>query len=336
MEVIVAPDKFAGTLSAGEAAAAIADGWARGRPGDRVARLPLADGGPGFLDALQSATAGRRHPVATTGPLGAPVTAHWLEVDGTGYVEAAQACGLDLVAAGRRDPIAASTAGLSAVLADLLQAGMSRAVVGIGGTATTDGGAGLVRALPGWPAGIDLLVATDVDNPLLGPDGAAAGFGPQKGADPEQVAELEQRLAAWAAETGGDPQAPGAGAGGGLGYGLMLLGGRRVSGADLVVDLLLPVDRVAAADLVITGEGSLDWQSLRGKLVSAVARRCGEAARPCAVLAGRDSVGRREAAAAGIAEVRSVADRFGVAAAMAAPGERLADLAAEFAAAWRG
>jgi glycerate kinase len=115
----------------------------------------------------------------------------------------------------------------------------------------------------------------------------------------------------------------------------MLLGGRRVSGSDLVVDLLLPTERVGAVDLVITGEGSLDWQSLRGKLVTAVARRCGEAARPCLVLAGRSSVGRREAAAAGIAEAHAVADLFGLTAALADPAERLADLASEVAAAWR-
>ena len=203
-----------------------------------------------------------------------------------------------------------------------------RIVVGVGGTSTTDGGRGCVEALGAVPPQVQLVAATDVASPLLGPAGAARGFGTQKGADDAMVERMEERLRIWAADSAGDPEAPGAGAGGGLGFGLSLLGAARVSGAGLVADIVGLSDRIAEADVVVTGEGSVDWSSLRGKVVAEVARRAVEHGRPCIVLAGQASVGSREAAAAGIDEVHSVAGGAGSAAAsLADPVGHLSRLA---------
>lgn len=339
MRVLIAPDKFAGTLTAGQAARAIADGWVRADPGAVMDLAPLSDGGPGFLDVLHGAVGGRLVAVGATGPLGEPVAATvLLSDDGTGYVESAQACGLHLLPPGTRHPMDAGTAGVAALLRAALDAGARRVVVGVGGSASTDGGRGVVEALGGpgsWPAGIELLVATDVDAPLLGGHGAAAVFGPQKGADPSQVDELERRLAAWAAATSGAAAAPGAGAGGGLGYGLMLLGGRRTPGVQTVLEAVgLPL-RATRADLLLTGEGCFDGSSLRGKVPRGVAWVAQRAGRPCVVLAGRVMVGRREFAAAGVDAAYSVEDAVGsLAASLEAPGEHLAALAERVARAW--
>lgn len=367
MRVLVAPDDFGGTLSAAEAAASIKAGWLRAAPGDAVVVRPLSDGGPGFIDVLQTALGGRRHTLTVTGPLGEPVEASWLEFDGTGYVEAAQACGLHLVPSRLRRPGEATSRGVGELLAAVRDAGLGQAVVGLGGSATTDGGAGLLAALDAvpvdatgaeLPAGglaltrcaalagaprldaVRLIAATDVDNPLLGPAGAAAVFGPQKGASPQQVTELDAALAGFAgvlARLAGRDVArePGAGAAGGIGAALLALGATRQSGAALVRELTGLDAALDAADLAITGEGSFDWQSLRGKLVTAVASGAAERGLPCLVLAGQVSVGRREAAAAGVDEAHSVADHAGsVAAALADPAGTLAALAESVASQW--
>jgi glycerate kinase len=338
MRVLVAPDKFAGTLSAVEAAAAIADGWARTAPGDDVVQVPLADGGPGFVEVLAAGLGGEIVPVPTTGPLGEPALAALLIVDATAYIESAQACGLHLLPPGFADPERPTTTGVADLLVAALDAGARTVVVGVGGTATTDGGRGMVERFGelrgGWPDGVALRIATDVDNPLIGPLGAAPVFAPQKGADSDTVDRLEARLTDWLLDTRGS-DFPGAGAGGGLGYGLGLLGGVRVSGVDTCLAALDFDRHVEACDLVVTGEGSFDWQSLRGKVPSGVARRAAARARPCLVLAGRVDVGRREAAAAGIDEAWSVVEHVGsVEQAMARPYEGLAGLAATVAAAW--
>lgn len=341
MRVVVCPDKFAGTLSAGEAAAAIAEGWLRAAPDADLDVVPLSDGGPGFVEVLHAALGGSLLAVPTSGPLGEPAVAEVLvAADGTAYVEAAQACGLHLLPAGVRAPLDAGTTGVAALLRAALDAGARRVVVGVGGTASTDGGRGLVDALGGpgaaaLPSGVDLVVATDVDNPLLGAGGAAAVFGPQKGADRDQVRTLEQRLAEWAAASGGDPTAPGAGAGGGLGYGLMLLGGRRASGVQTVLDAVRLEARAAAADLLVTGEGTLDGSSLRGKVPRGAAWVAQRTGRPCVVLAGRVLVGRRELGSAGIDAAYAVEESAGsLEAALADPAGRLADLAARVARTW--
>jgi glycerate 2-kinase len=221
MRVLVAPDKFAGTLSAVEAAAAIAEGWARTAPGDAVVQVPLADGGPGFVEVLATGLGGEIVPVPTTGPLGEPALAALLIVDATAYIESAQACGLHLLPPGFADPERPTTTGVADLLVAAVDAGARTVVVGVGGTATTDGGRGMVERFGelrgGWPDGVALRIATDVDNPLIGPLGAAPVFAPQKGADSDTVDRLEARLTDWLLDTRGS-DFPGAGAGGGLGY----------------------------------------------------------------------------------------------------------------------
>jgi len=339
MRVLVAPDCFTGTLTAPEAAEAIAAGWRRSDPGATLDLAPMSDGGPGFVEVLERSVGGRLVATEVSGPFGHPVLAELLLADdGTAYVEAAAACGLAQVPEGERDAMAASTEGVGDLLRVALEEGATRMVVGIGGTASTDGGRGCVERFGGpgrWPSGVDLLVATDVDNPLLGTGGAAAVYGPQKGADRTQVALLEQRLTEWVAATGGLAEAPGAGAGGGLGYGLMLLGGRRVSGVQTVLEALRLEQRAAAVDLLLTGEGSFDATSLQGKVPRGVAWVAQRSARPCVVLAGRVQVGRREFAAAGIDAAYSIEESAGsAAAARAEPAARLADLAERVARSW--
>ncbi|NMH95963.1 glycerate kinase [Pseudonocardia acidicola] len=378
MRVVVAPDSFGGTLSATAAAAAIADGWRRAAPDDDLRLLPLADGGTGFVDVLHTALGGTRHERTVTGPFSAPVAAEWLQVGGTAYLESAAACGLHLVPQELRTPDTAgrvTSRGVGELIAAARDAGATEIVVGLGGSATTDGGAGMLAALGAEPVdatgapvpdggavlarcarldgrpklnGVRLVAAADVDNPLLGRHGAAAVFGPQKGADDAAVAVLDAALAVFAdvlaTALGGSEgrdvrDEPGAGAAGGLGAALLACGARRVSGAGLVRDLVgldAALDGVAASSgLAVTGEGSFDWQSLRGKLITAVARAAADRGVPCLVLAGQVSVGRREAASVGVDAAYSVSDEVGgVEASMADPAGTLAALAERVAARW--
>jgi glycerate 2-kinase len=360
VRLLLAPDKFAGTLTASEAAEAVAEGWRRVAPDDTLDLAPLSDGGPGFVDVVHAARGGDLVPVTVTGPLGDPVPAVVLLEGETAYVETAQACGLHLVPEHRRDPVRTSTRGVGELLAAAVDAGARRVVLGLGGSATNDGGAGMLAALGAvldphpadavalgelqrvdvGPArarveGCTLVVASDVDSPLLGIQGASAVFGPQKGADPDRVVRLDAALARWAAVTGGDPEAAGAGAAGGLGYGLALLGTSRVPGIETVLDLVGLPSRVAGSDLVITGEGALDASSLRGKVVAGVAAVASSRARPCLVLAGRVEAGRRELGAAGVTAAYGVADGLDdPALALDRPDRRLADLAASVAREW--
>jgi glycerate kinase len=277
--------------------------------------------------------------VEVSDPLGRATPAHVLIIDGTAYVESAQACGLHLLKPEERDPSRTTSAGVAALLRAALDAKAVRIVVGLGGSATNDAGAGMIEAL-GADAeqlrGVDLVVATDVDNPLLGPMGATAVFALQKGASPDSLPLLEQRLAAFAAVNGREfADVPGAGAAGGLGFGLFSLGGHRVSGADLVMRLLDVGAHIAASALVITGEGSLDPQSLRGKLPVRVAAGCLEAGVPCVALAGRVLLGRRQLAAAGFAEAHSLEGYAGsLEAAIAGGSTALRGLAAQVASSW--
>jgi glycerate kinase len=303
VRVVVAPDSFGGTLSAEEAAEAIASGWPA--PHEAV-RVPLSDGGPGFLDALR----GTRITALVQDPLGRPTLAAFLLDGDTAYVEAAQAAGLHLLDPEERDPTATTTAGVGELVRAAVEAGATRVVVGLGGTATNDGGRGFVETL--GEARTALVAATDVDNPLLGPQGATRVFGPQKGATAVQVEELEQRLTAWAddleARTRPARDLPGAGAAGGLGFALLALGAERVAGFDLVAEAVGLAGLVAGADLVITGEGRLDGQSVRGKVVSGVARLAAEHGVPCVAVAGEVLLGRREAGAAGLAATYALVD----------------------------
>jgi len=345
--VLIAPDKFAGTLSAVEAAAAIAEGWRRTSPTDDLVEVPLADGGPGFVDVLHATLGGELLPVRVTGPLGTPVDASILLVADTAYVESAQACGLHLVPE-PRDPRVTTTYGVGELLLAARGAGARRIVLGLGGSGTNDAGAGLLAALGARAvdvdgtdattllaaggaglrrigavalrpaldavAGLEIVVASDVDNPLLGLRGATNGFGPQKGADDAVVMELEGSLESFVRAVGRradgrDPAvALGAGAAGGLGYALLHLGAVRVPGIATVLETVDLVGRIARADLVVTGEGAFDWQSMRGKVVSGVADAALTQGRGCVVLAGRVDVGKREYLAIGVSGAYAVLD----------------------------
>jgi glycerate 2-kinase len=345
MRVVIAPDSFGGTLSAVEAADAIAAGWAATAPADDLDRAPMSDGGPGFVDVLDASLGGERVRLTVADPLGRPTAAAYLRVEETAYVESAQACGLHLLRREERDPVRATSRGVGELLAHAIDGGAARIVVGLGGSATNDGGAGALAALGGPKAagerlaGVDLVAATDVDNPLLGIAGATAVYGPQKGASREQVMELEARMERWAGElaeaTGREVRdEPGAGAAGGLGAALLALGGRRESGLGLVVGALGLAERISAARLVITGEGSFDAQSLRGKVAHGVAMLAQDAGVPCVVVAGRVDVGRREMAAAGVEAAYDLVGAVGERAALQRAGAALRDLAARVAREW--
>lgn len=352
VRVLIAPDSFTGTLSATQAVEAISAGWLRASPADVIHRSPLSDGGPGFVSVMYAGLGGQVHPVTVAGPLGAPTVGEILIVDrygtATAYLESAQACGLHLVPQEQRDPRRTSTYGLGELIAHAIELGARRIVIGLGGTGTNDAGAGLLAALGatalderghdctallregggaltavasldleparGAVAGVELVVASDVDNPLLGLRGATNGYARQKGADESAVMELEGALELFAAaggrrDDGKDPAvALGAGAGGGLGYALMQLGATRVPGIATVLETVGLADLIAQCDVVVTGEGSFDWQSLRGKVVSGVAAAALEQGRPCVVIAGRVEVGRREFAASGVTAAFAVVD----------------------------
>lgn len=318
MRVLIAPDCFGGTLTAREAADAIATGWLEAKPDDVVTQRPLADGGPGFVDVLHAALGGDIRYISVTGPLGDLVDARWLSVHTDGaraaYIESAEACGLHLIPADLRPQTCetATTRGVGELIAAAADDN-DVITVGLGGSGTTDGGAGMLAALA--DAGVDLtgtalVAASDVENPLLGPHGAAHTFGPQKGASPEAVDRLEAKLAAM------DVLKPvsdisGAGAAGGLGAALLSLGATVTSGAGLVRSLTGLDTALGDADVVITGEGSFDWQSLRGKLITAVAGGAAERGIPCLAIAGQVTVGRREMGAAGVQAAYSVSEHVG-------------------------
>jgi len=371
MRVLICPDKFAGTLSAVDAAAAIEAGWRAAAPRDEIIRAPLSDGGPGFVEVLAAAVAGHRIAVPTVDPLGRRVVGDLLLTGDTAYLESAQACGLHLLRAGERDPRRTTSYGLGLLLLAAVEAGARRVVFGLGGTATNDGGAGLLAALDAAPldaegralpyggaalalcagltgpprlrAGVALVAATDVDSPLTGPAGASRVFGPQKGASTEDVSLLDAALERYARVLEKElptcpPELaaqPGGGAAGGLGAAILALGGHRSSGIDLVRELTGFDAALAVADLVITGEGSFDAQSLRGKVVAGVAGAARDRDLPCLVLAGRVSVGRREAAVAGITEAYALADEEGgLNAALDRPADLLRRLAQRLAGQW--
>jgi glycerate kinase len=346
VRVLIAPDDFTGTLTAAQAAEAIASGWRSRAPDDALTLMPLSDGGPGFVAAITAATDVEIVPVGVRGPLGETAIGMIAMVGRTAYVESAHGCGLALVHPDRRDARRASSYGVGQLIAAAIDAGARTVVVGLGGTASSDGGAGMLAALGaaavddgGRPVAMDagggavdaaacvdltaararigdaeLIAATDVDSPLLGSRGAAHGFAPQKGADASAVDELETALTAYSRaigrqSDGRDPAvALGAGAGGGLGYGLMLLGARRVPGIATVMEAVGLASAVADSDLVITGEGSFDWQSLRGKVVTGVAAAALDQGRPVVVIAGRVEVGKREYVALGVTEAHAVSE----------------------------
>jgi glycerate kinase len=376
MRILVAPDKFAGTLTAVEAAEAIAEGWNRTAPGDEVITVPMADGGPGFVDVLHSCLRGKLLAATVQGPLGQLLPATFLLVGQTAYIESAQACGLALLPVGPdgHSPVPgvagrASTFGVGELIGHALDAGAQRIVVGLGGSGTNDGGAGLVaalgatsqptHALTGGSDGlaeletvdvlpararvgsVDLIAACDVDNPLLGLRGATVGFGPQKGIVTDEAKLAADRALGHFVElsVGGSAGQTlagqkGAGAAGGLGFALFLLGGRREPGFTTVADAVGLPGLIADVDVVVTGEGTLDWQSMNGKVVSRVAALAGAAMRPVIVLAGEVHVGNRELRANGIEAAYSLVEMAGAGASWDRPRETLAAVAERVAKTW--
>jgi glycerate kinase len=324
MRVLIAPQEFKGSLTAVEAAAAIQQGVLRVVPDAVIDSAPVADGGPGTVDAIVHAARGRVSTARVDGPLGGPVDARWGRIDQgrVAVIEMAAASGLTLLRSEEVDPRRASTYGTGQLIRHALDAGVDRILIGIGGSATNDGGAGMAEALgavlldergnrlaPGGAslaalakirmerfdqrvANVEVIALCDVQNPLLGPEGASAVYGPQKGADPSCVAQLDRALANFAGILEQDlaarvAQIPGAGAAGGLGAGLLAFCGATLqSGFAAVSQAVRLAERVSQADLVITGEGRLDSQSAYGKAVAGVAALADRANIPCLAVAG--------------------------------------------------
>jgi glycerate 2-kinase len=363
MRVLIAPDDFAGTLSAVEAAEAIAAGWRRRAPDDVLDLAPMADGGPGFVDVLHASLGGDLLAGAVRGPYGGQVPGSVLLVDGQAYVESAQACGLHLSAVDDRDPERGSSYGVGELVAAAVDSGAATVHVGLGGAATNDGGAGLLAALgavasPGGAlehgpsglgeldsvvlddarrrvVGVSLVAATDVDSPLLGLIGTTNLHGPARGVPADRLLVVDAALERLAATTDRRTAlAKGAGAGGGLGFALLLLGAARRPGIDVVGHAVGLLDRARRADLVVTGEGSFDFSSRSGKVPYGVAAVAAEALQPCIALAGRVLVGSREMRALGIESAYSVVDLVGEQAAFADPAGSLSALAERSARSW--
>jgi glycerate kinase len=328
LTVLIAPDSFKGSLTSVEVAEALADGWMRGRPADNVLLCPLADGGEGTLEAVAAAGGWEWQEASVADPLGRRIRARWLRsTDATrAVVEMAESSGLSRIAPAERDAVHATSAGLGELLATVAASGVSEVILGIGGSATTDGGFGMLASLGmryaprtadsavcGIPdvldevslerldpalGGVRMSVACDVSNPLLGPTGAAAIYGPQKGATPSDVAMLDGRLTHFAdlLEGANGRALPvrkiaGAGAAGGVGFGLLAIQDAfdafsLRAGVDLVMDATDFPGRLAGADLVITGEGRIDAQTAYGKTALGVAKRAAEAGVACIAIGG--------------------------------------------------
>lgn len=343
MRILIASDKFKGSATGSEVAAALADGIREIIPDAVVDAAPVADGGEGTVDA---AVASGFTPVtvSVTGPTGRPVDATFALRDGQAIIEMAAASGLDVLPDGEKDALGATSRGTGELIAAALDRGATSIVLGVGGSACTDGGAGMLQALgvalrtedrPVRPGGaglvelvsadltgldprltaVSVVLAADVDNPLLGERGAAAVFAPQKGASADDVAVLEAGLSRLAELVDALPgvrasaSAPGAGAAGGVGYAaLAVLGAVREPGIDVIQRLIGLEARIADADLVITGEGSLDDQSLGGKTPLGVSAAAARAGKPVVAVCGRTTLDAAQAASAGFAQVYALSD----------------------------
>ena len=346
MKIIIAPDKFKESLTAAEAAKAIARGIRRILPGAQLKIFPLSDGGEGLVETLAEAAEGTIFSTTVNDPLGGKVEARWALINNgqSAVVEMAEASGLSLLPPESRNPGVTSTYGTGELIIAALDKGCSEIIIGIGGSATNDGGAGMACALgaklldkdgrPLDPGGLELLkldridisnldprikdvsckVASDVDNPLTGQHGASFVYGPQKGAKMDMVKELDRSLSHYASilkkDLGTDvEQIPGAGAAGGLGAGLIVFMGAELhSGIDLVLDTLKVEQEMDKACLIITGEGRLDKQSLRGKVPMGIAKRAKNYGVPVIVLAGSVEVDNEELYKAGITAAFSITD----------------------------
>ncbi len=340
--VLVAPDRFKGSLAASAAAQHIATGFRRGAPGVAVDELAVADGGDGTIDAV-TRSGFTTESVKVAGPDGEPTRARVARLGDVAVVEIAETSGLAQMDGQDLDPVHASSYGLGEAILAATNQGCQEIVVGLGGSATTDGGAGLLQALGARLtdrrgreidrggiglrdlarvdleparrrlAGVRLVAASDVTNPLLGAQGAAKVFGPRKGATPAEVDDLRRGLANLAmavegTESGALAQRPGAGAAGGVGFALFALGGELRPGADMILDMVGIADHVAGADLVITGEGSLGTKSLHGKATRGVIAAATRAGVPVVAVVGRNLLTLRQANRCGINGIRSLAE----------------------------
>lgn len=373
MRIVIAPQEFKGTLTAAEAAMAMAEGVRRAIPEAGVDTVPLSDGGPGLVDAVLSSREGRLIQTPVHDPLGKPVEAAWaLLDDGAAVIEMAAAAGLSLLREDERDPCITTTYGVGEMVRAALDAGARRLIIGVGGSATNDGGAGMASALgvrfldavgrelpPGGAplaaldridiTGIDprvrqveAVAATDVRNPLCGPEGASIVYGPQKGASPDVARELDAALSHYAQIVERDLRVsirdiPGAGAAGGLGAGLIAFLGAEVrSGFDIVAETVRLRERLRGADLLLTGEGRLDRQTAYGKTVACAAAMAREEEVPVVVIAGSRGEGWEEILTVVDAVEAVVDDGVTMEEAVARPGELLARTAERAVREWLG
>ncbi|WP_149563447.1 glycerate kinase [Streptomyces cacaoi] len=338
--VLIAADKFKGSLTAVEVAEHVTAGIRKVRPEAEIEALPVADGGDGTV-AAAVANGFERHEAEVTGPLGAPVTAAFALRDGTAVVEMAEASGLHHLPPGVFVPLTATTYGAGELLLAAVEAGARTVIFGVGGSATTDGGVGMLQALgarlldrdgdqvPYGGGGlrelvsgdlstlderlkdVEVVLASDVDNPLTGPKGAAAVYGPQKGASEEDVELLDAALThlAEVLDATRTAEAPGAGAAGGIGFGALV--GLKASfrpGIEILMEELGVEAAIARASLVVTGEGSLDEQTLHGKAPAGVASAAGRADKPVVAVCGRLAIGKKELRAAGIQQAYALTE----------------------------
>ena len=306
VRIVIAPDSFTGTLTAAQAALAIKTGWEKTSKADFFL-APMSDGGPGFIDAIEFGFGGNKTHHQVTGLEGTPITAPLLIVGKTAYIESHLIVGPQLITKEPRTPDKYTSRGIGELINIALKEDCQTIFVGVGGTASIDAGLEILEVVNREKLNdVELIAATDVDVLLLGNRGAAKGFGEQKGASKELIDQLEakhEEIAKTTPKRKDKKDAAmmlGAGAGGGIGFALMALGANRVSGLELVTESFDLANEIANSDLVITGEGKLDWQTLRGKVITGVADIATESAISCLALCGQVIAGKRELAAAGI------------------------------------
>lgn len=373
MQIVVCPDKFASTLSASQAAIAISEGWHRFAPDASIQIIPVSDGGTGFLDSISTALSLKREPLIVRGALGANIPAEYAFDYSSAYIEVAQIVGIDLIEPSNQTSIIASSYGAGQAIKAAVEKGFKKIILGLGGTSVSDGGAGMFAALgakvfdeSGFETDaleygaskllevskidleeitellneVTIEILTDVDNPLLGARGTAQVFATQKGASDKQILEIESALTHFSKllgkrEDGKNPAvALGAGAAGGIGFGLIRLGASRSAGIDRVMNILGLKQAIEKADLVITGEGKFDWQSLDGKAVTGVARMAMNLGKPTIVLAGQVEIGRRDWQTIGVNGAFALAEFAGLERAMSDPAQVLSELAQRVARTW--
>lgn len=312
--ILIVPDKFKGSISASGVADSLEKALRRHTVGGHraeIEKMPMADGGDGSMSVIETAIGGKRIEVETYDALMRPITAQILLVDGgkTAFIESAGIIGLAMLSAEERNPEKTTSYGFGLAMAKAAEMGCEKIVVGIGGTATNDGGEGMLRAWAERKGGNpQILVACDVENTLLGPEGATMVYGPQKGADREMLQRLERRMEMFAAEVGLDVNLPGGGAAGGLGAALHKIGGRLEAGWRLFGEMTGLEEKIAAADTVITGEGRFDSQSFSGKLIDGITTLCAKYGKKPVVVCGHSGLERKIWKKAGVGDVFSLSE----------------------------